>query len=83
MVKRNKHYYVVVDDKVVYKLDNATKLAYWANPTAMPRGEKPLAFTKKAADNLCESLILNFHNAHVEIYWWEMPYQETSEVKRC
>ena len=83
MKKERKHYYVVVDGKVVYKRDNVSRMAYWANPHAMPDGEKPLDMSKSEAEDLCECLILNFHNAHVEMYYWEMPFETRVPKLEC
>ena len=74
-MNKRKHYYVVVDGRVVYKIDNATRTAFWAKPNEIPAGEKPLDLCKTTATDLCEALIMNLYNAHIEVYYWEMPFE--------
>ena len=74
MKQIKKYYYVVVEGKVVYGIDNGRHSVYWSDPKAMPKDRKPLAMTKTIAENICEGLLINFFNAHIEIYYSAMPY---------
>ena len=68
-----KYYYIGVmanditnsDLKLVYKIDNESKIAYWGTYEEIrEKGEKPLLFkTKTQAENITKCLCMNFNLA--------------------